>query len=349
MSFSVIVRQFADPLLVEMGETILDAALKRDLPYPHGCRSGNCGACKSELFDGEVEMSPYSEYALTEEEKASGLILACRAVPWSDCAVRFLDSEEVVAHPLRKMACRVVDLAQATHDIRIVRLEIVEGGPYSFSAGQYASVTFPGMPPRDYSMANRPDEKILEFHIRLIPGGAVTPFVQSQIKRGDQVRVEGPYGTSYWRDQHTGPILALAGGSGLAPIKSIVETALASGVRQKITLYFGVRAERDLYAADHFAALAARHPNLTFVPVLSEPGGPTGRRSGFLADAIRADLAAYPDALDGAKAYLAGPPIMVETATAVLSELGLRRQDCHADAFYTEADRAAQSASGGMR
>jgi CDP-4-dehydro-6-deoxyglucose reductase/ferredoxin-NAD(P)+ reductase (naphthalene dioxygenase ferredoxin-specific) len=244
------------------------------------------------------------------------------------------------------MTCRVAGLAQATHDIRIVRLEVLEGGPYSFSAGQYASVTFPGLPPRDYSMANRPDEQVLEFHIRLIPGGAVTPFVQSQIRLDDLVHVEGPYGASYWRDRHTGPILALAGGSGLAPIKSIVDTALAAGARQAITLYFGVRAERDLYAAEHFAALAALHPNLRFVPVLSEPGGPTQRRSGFLADAVRADLAGDRDALDGAKAYLAGPPIMVETATAALHELGLRRQDCHADAFYTEADRAAQSAGG---
>jgi ferredoxin-NAD(P)+ reductase (naphthalene dioxygenase ferredoxin-specific) len=340
MGFAVKIRQFDAPLAVEMGQTILDAALARDLPYPHGCRSGNCGACKSELVSGEVEMSPYSEFALSAAEKSGGLILACRAVPWSDCEVNFLDPEESVVHPLRHMVCRVVELRDATHDIRVVRMTIDSGGPFSFAAGQYASVQFADLPARDYSMANRPDEEILEFHIRLLPGGAVTPHVAQALKTGDAVKVVGPYGSAHLRATHTGPVLALAGGSGLAPIKSIVETALAQGARQKIALYFGVRAERDLYLEDHFATLCRRHPNLDFIPVLSQAEAPTQRRTGFLADAVRADF----PALDGAKAYLAGPPVMVETAMTALLEMGLRRQDCHADAFYTEAEKAAIAA-----
>ncbi|MBL8836848.1 MAG: 2Fe-2S iron-sulfur cluster binding domain-containing protein [Alphaproteobacteria bacterium] len=341
MGFSVTAPQFAAPFDVEMGETILDAALRAGLAYPHGCRSGNCGACKSALIEGEVEMSPHSEFALSPAERANGLILACRAVPWSDCSVRILDADETVAHPLRKMQCRVVDVADLTHDIRRVRLAIEEGGPFTFTAGQYANIRFADLPSRDYSMANRPDQPLLEFHIRLVPGGAVTPFVREQVKAGDSVRVEGPFGTSYLRDKHTGPILALAGGSGLAPIKSIVETALAGGKRQPITLYFGVRAERDLYGEAEFQALMATYGNFRFVAVLSSPDGPTVRRTGFLADAVRADLlAAGPTALDGAKAYLAGPPVMVESAVAALADLGVGRQDCHADAFYTEADKA---------
>lgn len=337
MAFTVKVRQFDDDLAVEIGQTILEAALARDLPYPHGCRSGNCGACKSELIAGEVEMSPFSEFALTQEEKAGGLILACRAVPWSDCEVKYLDADEVVAHPSRRLTCQVVDVADATHDIRIVRMEIVSGGPFDFSAGQYASLEFPGLPPRDYSMANRPGEPLLEFHIRLMPGGAVTPYVSERLKAGDTVKLSGPLGTSYLREKHTGPIVALAGGSGMAPIKSIVETALEHGLKQPIALYFGVRAERDLYLEGHFATLRAKHANLTFIPVLSQPDGPTQRRTGFLSDAVRADF----PSLDGSKAYLAGPPIMVETAMAALAGLGVRRQDCHADAFYTEAEKAA--------
>ena len=337
MSFTVKVAQFEEPLAVEMGATILETALARDLPYPHGCRSGNCGACKSELIAGEVEMSPYSEFALSAEERDRGLILACRAVPWSDCEVAHLEADEVEAHPSRNLVCRVVSAEPATHDVRIVRLAVLSGGPFGFSPGQYASVTFPGLPPRDYSMAGRPDAEALEFHIRLVPGGAVTPYVQDRLKAGDEVRVKGPYGTSYLRPGHSGPILALAGGSGLAPIKAIVESALDAGMGQAIHLYFGVRDERDLYLEDHFGELAARHPNLIFVPVLSEPGAPTARRTGFLHDAVRAD---FTD-LDGCKAYLAGPPPMVEAATGVLTALGIRRQDCHADAFYTEADKAA--------
>lgn len=247
--------------------------------------------------------------------------------------------QEAIAHPPRRIVCTVADIENATHDIRVVRLAVESGGPFEFLAGQYASLEFPGLPPRDFSMASRPDEALLEFHIRLMPGGAITPYMATQIRCGDRVDAYGPLGTAYLRENHTGPIVALAGGSGLAPIKSIVETALARGMTQPIALYVGVRAERDLYLEEHFRALSARHPNLRVVPVLSAPDAPTQRRTGMLADALRQDFA--PGALKDAKAYLAGPPIMVETAMAALITLGVRKQDCHEDAFYTEAEKAA--------
>ncbi len=341
MSFKIAIKGRAETVAAEMGETILAAALRAEVPYPCGCRSGNCGACKSRLIAGEIELSPYSDYALSKAERDAGLILACRAVPWSDCEVAWLEADDVAMHPMRHLDCEVTAVERATHDIRIVRMAIRAGGPFDFSAGQYASVIFDPcggerLPPRDFSMANRPGGEALEFHIRLMPGGAVTPYVATALKPGERVRVVGPYGNAFYRPRHAGPILALAGGSGLAPIKSTVEEALAQGARQPIHLYFGVRAERDLYLLDHFAALAAKHPNLRVVPVLSEPDAPAGRRTGFLSEAIGKD---FPD-LDGFKAYLAGPPIMVETCTRVLKHLGLARQNCHADAFYTEADKA---------
>jgi CDP-4-dehydro-6-deoxyglucose reductase/ferredoxin-NAD(P)+ reductase (naphthalene dioxygenase ferredoxin-specific) len=335
MGFRVEVQGLGAGFEVAEGETILDAALREGLGYPFGCQSGNCGACKSVLLAGEVELNPYSEFALTDAERAQSLILGCRAMPQSDCEVALLDAEDIEIHASRELVCRVVALDDVTHDIKRMRLEIESGGPYAFSAGQFASLRFEGLPPRDYSMANRPDEAMLEFHIRLVAGGAVTPFVRESLKPGDSLRVSGPLGTSYWRRKHTGPIFALAGGSGLAPIKSIIETALAAGVRQPIRLYFGVRGDRDLYLEEHFNALAAQHTNFSFVPVLSEPSGATTRRTGFLADVIRADA----PALDGAKAYLAGPPVMVESCVAALIALGMRKSDCHADAFYTEADK----------
>jgi CDP-4-dehydro-6-deoxyglucose reductase/ferredoxin-NAD(P)+ reductase (naphthalene dioxygenase ferredoxin-specific) len=342
VSFRVAVKGRSENVVAEMGETILAAALRAGVPYPCGCRSGNCGACKSTLVAGEIEMSPYSDYALSKPEREQGLILACRAVPWSDVEVAWLEPDDVAMHPTRHLDCEVISVAQATHDIRIVRMAIRAGGPFEFSAGQYASVIFGAatgrdrLPPRDFSMANRPGSDILEFHIRLMPGGAVTPYVAERLGAGERVRAVGPYGNAFYRPRHTGPILAIAGGSGLAPIKSTVEEALAQGARQPIHLYFGVRAERDLYLEDHFRSLAAQHANLRFVPVLSEPGGPTPRRTGFLSEAIGHD---FKD-LDGFKAYLAGPPIMVETCTKVLKHFGLARQNCHADAFYTEADKA---------
>jgi naphthalene 1,2-dioxygenase ferredoxin reductase component len=337
MSFVVSIRQHAAPVRVEIGQTILEAALAAGVPYPHGCRSGNCGACKSRLESGEVDLTPYSEFALSDAERHDGLILACRAVPWSDVGVAWLDADETIAHPLRFLTCSVLALDDATHDIRRVRLAIKAGGPFSFSAGQYAALTFAGQAPRDYSMANRPDEIDLEFHIRRTTGGSASNYVAKRLRVGDTVKIEGPFGSSFLREKHAGPILAIAGGSGLAPIKSIVESALAAGMGQKIDLYFGVRAERDLYLEDHFRALAARHGNFRFIPVLSQPEGATTRRRGFVHEAAIADHAD----LDGAKAYLAGPPAMVEAATTALLARGMRRQDIHADAFYTEAEKAA--------
>jgi len=346
MGFLVTVRQWPTPIDVETGQTILDAAVAQGVPYPYGCQSGNCGACKSRLFGGEVELSPYSDYALTAEERAQGLILACRAVPWSDAEVAWLDVDDVTMHPLRDLVCRVAALEDMTHDIKLVRLEIVEGGPFTFAAGQYAAVSFGDLPARDYSMANVPDRDgrsgdghagagQIEFHIRHVSGGASSAYVAARLRPGETVRVKGPYGTAFLREQHSGPILAIAGGSGLAPVKSIVETALSLGMRQPIDLYFGVRDERDLYLESHFQDLARRHANLRFVPVLSAPSGPTRRRTGLVHEAALADH----DSLDGMKAYLAGPPVMVEAATAQLEKRGMGRENIHADAFYTEAER----------
>src|SRR5579883_2784531 len=227
-----------------------------------------------------------------------------------------------------------------THDIKRVRLAIESGGPFTFSPGQYAALRFTGFPPRDYSMANRPEEPILEFHIRRTAPRSASAHVADGLALGDSVLVEGPFGSSWLRQTHTGPIIAVAGGSGLAPIKSIVESALASGMRQPIHLYVGVRDERDLYLEDHFLELARRYANLRFTPVLSEPSGATSRRVGLVHEAAAADLADF----DGAKAYLAGPPAMVEAATQLFEARGLRRQDIHADAFYSEADKAAMMA-----
>jgi ferredoxin-NAD(P)+ reductase (naphthalene dioxygenase ferredoxin-specific) len=340
MAVTVIVRQHDAPVAVSEGETILEAALQQGVPYPHGCRSGNCGACKSRLESGEVELAAYSDFALSEEERAQGLILACRAMAWSDAVVSWLDSDEVVLHPERRLGCRVVGIDAMTHDIMGVRLAIEGGGPFIFSAGQYASLRFGELPPRDYSMANRPDDSTLEFHIRRMGPGSVSAHVAERLRVGDAVAVQGPFGTSYLRDTHTGPIIAIAGGSGLAPIKSIIDTALHQGLRQPMRLYFGARDERDIYLEDHFNVLAARHANFRFIPVLSAPSGPTARRVGLVHEAAAADLAD----LDGAKAYLAGPPPMVEAATALLLARGVRRADIHADAFYTEAEKQALAA-----
>ncbi|MFI5029896.1 MAG: 2Fe-2S iron-sulfur cluster-binding protein [Reyranellales bacterium] len=335
MSFKVHISKADKTIEVPTGATILWSALDQGVDYPFGCQSGNCGACKSHLVSGEVTMEGYSEFALSEEEKGRGLILACRAVPWEDCEVAWLEEDDLIVHPRRILGCKVVRLDDATHDIKRVRLSIESGGPFDFSAGQFASVTFAGCAPRDYSMANVPGDPVLEFHVRRSVDGTVSAYVAETLKIGDSVRVEGPFGASYLRESHRGPIIAVAGGSGLAPIKSIVERALAQKLPQHIHLYFGVRTERDLYLHDHFAALAKKHDTLHFTPVLSEAAN-GAYRTGLVHEAVGRDF----DELDGCKAYLAGPPVMVEAATKLFEQRGMRRIDIHADAFYTAAEMA---------
>lgn len=329
------VRQARTSLEVQDGRTILEAALAAGISYPHGCRSGRCGSCKSRLIEGKVELLQHSRFALTDEEKADGLILACRALPLTNAAVAWLGSDDDEAvEPSRRLDAIVTGLDDLTHDIKLVRIAPADGAPLLFSAGQYAQVEFDGAPARSYSMANRHGEDSLEFHIRRVPGGVTSEHVHAVLKASDKVTLEFPLGSSYLRQHHSGPILCVAGSSGLAPIKSIVETALSYGMKQPIRVYFGARSERDLYLVDHFLALAERHANLTFSVVLSEAQS-AQYRHGFVTQAVADDL----EDLDGWKAYVAGPPPMVDAAMGVGFARGLRSEDMHADVFFTPEDQ----------
>jgi CDP-4-dehydro-6-deoxyglucose reductase/ferredoxin-NAD(P)+ reductase (naphthalene dioxygenase ferredoxin-specific) len=237
-------------------------------------------------------------------------------------------------HPVRTITCRVSAIEQATHDIRVLYLEPDDSGPFVYSAGQYVRAAFEGQEERDYSLASRPNDPFLALHIRNARSGP-SLYASTRVGVGDKVTLRGPFGDTYLRPEHPGPIVAVAGGSGLAPIKAIVEEALELGLKQPIHLYFGVRDERDIYMEAYFTGLCRRHPNLRFTPVLSEASGKTKRRRGLVTDAIASDLRD----LSGAVAYLAGPPPMVEAAGTLLRGLGVAAEDIHADAFIGEAER----------
>ena len=319
------------------GETILASLLEAGVPFPHNCQSGNCGACKCELIEGDILELPYSEYALSAPERAQNLILACRTQVWGDCTVRLLESEETVLHPSRVMLCRLVGLRDLTHDIKLLELAIEAGGPYTFTAGQHARLKFgPGIPERNYSMANGPSEGTLQFYVRQVPRGQASGYVFTSLHVGAEVTVSGPLGNAYLREQHRGPILAVAGGSGMAPVKSIVETALQNDPEREVHVYFGVRDERDVYLERELGELALRHPRLTIEIVLSEPSRSSSRRAGLVSAAVFADITSF----DGFKAYIAGPPPMVEALQRQLEAKGVARRDIHADAFYGEGEDA---------
>jgi CDP-4-dehydro-6-deoxyglucose reductase/ferredoxin-NAD(P)+ reductase (naphthalene dioxygenase ferredoxin-specific) len=315
------------------GETVLDALLAADVPFAYSCQAGNCGTCRCELISGEILELEYSEHALSVQERERQIVLACRSQVWGDVTVRRLDAEEFMVHPSRVMLCRVAEKVMLTHDIVGLRLNIETGGPYSFSAGQYARLATVDAPDlmRDYSMANSPDDPTLEFHIRTLSGGKVSHRL-AQLQAGDPVRVSGPSGTSYLRAQHGGPMLAVAGGSGFAPIRSIVDTALKRVAGQQIHVYLGVRAVRDVYGLPIMERW--RRCGVRVHVVLSESNGEAGPyRTGLVTDAVAMDL---PD-LTGFKAYVAGPPPMVEAVTGLLRARGVPSRDVHADAFYPAA------------
>lgn len=344
MTSRVEIRQAGRAIEVPEGRTILEVALEQGISYPHGCRSGRCGSCKSRMVLGEVDLLNHTRFALSDKEKEQGLILACRAVPKTDAIVTWLGGdEEARNHAARRLLCRVTAIEDATHDIKQIRLVPEDGQHLAFAAGQYARVTFPGAPTRDYSMANRPGEHELEFHIRRVAGGAATTHIHESVRIGDETIVEGPFGSSYLREKHAGSILCVAGGSGLAPIKSIVETALANGMRQLIHVYLGVRSERDLYLIDHFRYLEGQHSNLAFHPVLSAPTAETNLPTGLVSDALARTLRDF----GGWKAYVAGPPKMVEATATVVTASGLRAEDLHADVFFTPDGSDAAQVVGG--
>ena len=348
VSVTVTVADLNQSVPAEEGQTVLDALLAHGVGFAYSCQAGNCGTCRCELVSGEIMELEYSEHALSAEERSRGIVLACRSQVWSDVVVRRLDAEDFVVHPSRVMRCKVVDLTALTHDILRLRMDIIAGGPFAFSAGQFASLEFPVAPGvvRDYSMANRPDEKRLEFHIRVMPSAnSVSRRMAATLKPGDLVKVTGPLGMSYLRAQHAGPMLCIAGGSGLAPIKSIVETALGGGFGQPVHLYFGVRAERDVYFEAELAELQRRFASFRAHIVLSEPGGEASatllpRRRGLVTEAVAADF----PALAGFKAYFAGPPPMVDAASVLVRERGVEARDIHADAFFPAATAPKQMA-----
>ena len=332
MNHSIEVAGDAQPVQAQDGETILDALLRNGVGFSYSCQAGNCGSCKCEYVSGEIFELEYSEHALSPGERARNVVLACRTQVWSDVRIRRLEAEDFVMHPSRVMQCRVSAIDALTHDVLRLRFEIESGGPFTFSAGQFAKLqfAFAAESPRDYSMANAPHEPGLEFHVRVLAGG-VSEQIHDRLRVGDAVRISGPFGTSYLREQHRGPIIAIAGGTGLAPIRSIVHAALRAGMPGPIHVYIGVRAERDVYGEAELRQWGQAHPNLGVHVVLSEGHAGVARRVGLVSDAVAAD---FSDA-GGFNAYLAGPPAMVDAAARLLSSRGMSARDLHADAFYS--------------
>lgn len=314
------------PMPVELGRgSILDAALDAGVPFPHGCMSGECGRCKCQLLGGTLRRGQEVCAALSGEEVASGHFLACRGQAQGDVHCRWL-AEAVPAPAPRKLRARVCALERAAHDVMIVSLS--SDAPLPFLPGQFARLRFGRLPPRAYSMANLPGATLLEFHVRVQPGGRVSGHVAHKLRVGDRVRIEGPFGDAHWRGAGNAPLLLLAGGTGLAPMVSVLDAALRDGqAPEQIHFYHGVRAPADLYAGARLRE-RAQQMGFRFEAVFSD--GTAGRH---LHEALERDF----PCLKQACIYVAGPPPMVEAVRRSAGARGTPDERIHADAFHAAA------------
>jgi NAD(P)H-flavin reductase/ferredoxin len=322
------------PLTVDPKETLLQAALRHGVEFPHSCRVGGCATCKCRLLEGRVKELTRTGYVLSEQELERGYILACQAVPLTDISVEV----DLEARPVRRQVNgRVIGQLQLTHDITQLRIQLDE--TLEYKAGQFANLSLAplGEMARSYSFASpvQPDSQV-RFFVRKVPGGALSTLVNERSVLGEQVSLDGPHG-DFWLRPADAPLMLVAGGSGLAPVLALLLDAAHKGVQRPVTLLFGARQEPDLYALEEIDALAKRwRGRFNFIPVLSAlPGGAAWPGARGMVDSRIAQLLE-----PGSHAYLCGPPAMVDACAATLELCGVAPQHIHTDRFTTNGRNA---------
>ena len=342
MSFNVTILPADRSFGVDRDETILAAAIRQGVGLPYGCRDGACGSCKSRLLQGRVIHGAHQLKALPVTEEDAGFILTCCATPQTDCVVEARSVPGAGEFPVLKMPCRVLAIDRPAADVAVLRLQLPANQNFQYRAGQYLEFILQGGARRSYSMATAPhalgSPPAIELHIRHMPGGLFTDHVFGAMKERDILRIEGPFGSFFLREESTKPIVLLASGTGFAPIRAIIEQLRHKGNTRPMLLYWGCRRRTDLYQHDWCLEAATTMPTLRYVPVLSEPDeGWTGRR-GFVHHALMDD---HPD-LSGHQVYACGAPVMVAAAERdLVTRCGLPADEFFADAFTSAADKEA--------
>ncbi|MGE3847585.1 MAG: NADH:ubiquinone reductase (Na(+)-transporting) subunit F [Gammaproteobacteria bacterium] len=337
MTYSVRLEPIGVDMQVNDDETVLQAAFRQGITLMHGCKEGQCSSCKSVLLDGDAEHGDYSTFALSESEQSEGRVLLCRLYAQSDLEIELLNyDEDMLANwiPARTFQGTVKGIESLTRDIR--RLDIELDTPMSFHAGQFAEITLPDAGVRrSYSMANPPQETAtLSFIIKTYAGGKFSSRLADGLAVGDGVALEGPFGTSFRNQKHRGGTLLVGGGSGMAPLLSILCDLVAARCQDPVRFYYGARAERDLFYLERIAALGAQLADFAFIPALSEPaaGDAWDGERGLIHDVLARQFA------EGGRnprleAYVCGPPPMVDAVLPVLQKIGVDADNIHLDKF----------------
>ncbi|MBX3655493.1 MAG: CDP-6-deoxy-delta-3,4-glucoseen reductase [Ramlibacter sp.] len=355
MSFQITVQPSGRTFSANPDEAILPAAIRQGIGLPYGCKDGACGSCKCKKLEGTVVHGTHQTKALSHEEEAAGYILTCCAVPQTDVLLESRQVTDESAFPIKKMPSRVLALEKKSHDVMLVRLQLPANDTMRYHAGQYVEFILRDGARRSYSMANAPHTLVsepgaspatppgIELHIRHMPGGKFTDHVFNAMKEKEILRVEGPYGSFFLREDSDKPMVLLASGTGFAPIKALIEHMRHKGITRPATLYWGGRRPGDLYLDDWVQAQLAAMPQLKYVPVISNalPEDNWTGRTGFVHRAVLED---FPD-LSGHQVYACGAPIVVDSARAEYSaQAGLPTDEFYADSFTTEADKHKETA-----
>ncbi len=321
---------------VNRDETILDAAIRQGVHLPYGCRNGKCGKCMGKLLQGEVAYSE-AHSALSNADKAAGMALFCQAQAKTDLVIESREAETGKDIPVVKLPCRLEALDKLNHDVMYLKLKLPATERMQFLAGQYIDFLIEEGKHRSFSIANAPhDDEYIELHIRHVTDGKFTTDVFAKMKVKAMFRVEGPHGNFYIREKSKKPMIFMAGGTGFAPIKGMVEHALKTGLERPIHIYWGVRAVEDLYMDEVAQKFTKLNPLIRYTPVLSKPKAEDNwqGRTGWVHEAILKD---YSD-LSAHEIYAAGPPAMVHAAKDAFEAAGLTQENYISDAFEFNKD-----------
>ena len=342
MTHKITVQPSGHEFTAEDEELILDAALRHGLSFPYGCRSGLCGKCKAIVTEGEIKYDDFEPDDLDEKEIESGVAFICQCMARSDLTINIHEIDTASELEIKRMPCKIHRMEKLTSDVMQLFLKLPDTENLQFLAGQYIDFILPDDRHRSFSIANAPhDTNIIELHIRHHEGGEFTDMIFEKLHEKDVMRIEGPHGNFFLREDSERPIIMVVTGTGFGPVKGIIEHALEENIDREIHLFWGARNKDGLYMHELAEDWANKNLNIKYTPILSRPDEDWQGAKGYVQDAV---MSAYPD-ISEHEVYACGLPEMVKTSYETFCEAGLTQERFFSDAFEFAVDSSKTKAS----